>query len=408
MAVDVFSVPVFLVVFRESLETVIIVSVLLAFLKQTLGRPNPVAAASTDGETVDTGTGTGTGTGTTTSDAAAYRRLVRQVWVGTAAGLGVCLLVATALIAVFYTLGADRWAASEDTYEGAFALVAALIISVVGAALLRIGRMQAKWRVKLAKALAGGQRQRRRPAAAAAAAASTVGHRERLRTFAERYALFVLPFVTVLREGIEAIVFVAGVSFAAPARSVPLPVVVGLLAGIGIGYFLYKGGSSARLQLFLVASTCLLYLVAAGLFSRAVWSFENQTWNKVVGSDAAELGSGPGSYDIDRSVWHVNCCNPELNGGGGWGFFNAILGWTNSATYGSVLAYNLYWLTVMLAFFALRFHEARGRWPLVKARLEGPPADAAPLPRTGGAHAPPLDVPSGLLTNTETIVEKDV
>lgn len=39
MAVDVFSVPVFLVVFRESLETVIIVSVLLAFLKQTLGGP---------------------------------------------------------------------------------------------------------------------------------------------------------------------------------------------------------------------------------------------------------------------------------------------------------------------------------------------------------------------------------
>jgi high-affinity iron transporter len=33
---DVFAVPVFLVTFREALETVIIVSVLLAFLKQTL------------------------------------------------------------------------------------------------------------------------------------------------------------------------------------------------------------------------------------------------------------------------------------------------------------------------------------------------------------------------------------
>jgi high-affinity iron transporter len=40
MAVDVFSVPVFLVVFRESVETVIIVSVLLAFLKQTLDGPD--------------------------------------------------------------------------------------------------------------------------------------------------------------------------------------------------------------------------------------------------------------------------------------------------------------------------------------------------------------------------------
>jgi hypothetical protein len=29
-------------------------------------------------------------------------------------------------------------------------------------------------------------------------------------------------------------------------------------------------------------------------------------WNDAVGSDAAELGAGPGSYDITKSVWHVN------------------------------------------------------------------------------------------------------
>lgn len=40
MTVEVFSVPIFLVVFREALETVIIVSVLLAFLKQTLDGPS--------------------------------------------------------------------------------------------------------------------------------------------------------------------------------------------------------------------------------------------------------------------------------------------------------------------------------------------------------------------------------
>jgi high-affinity iron transporter len=40
MAPNVFAVPVFLVVFRETLETAIIVSVLLAFLKQTLSGPS--------------------------------------------------------------------------------------------------------------------------------------------------------------------------------------------------------------------------------------------------------------------------------------------------------------------------------------------------------------------------------
>ena len=29
-------------------------------------------------------------------------------------------------------------------------------------------------------------------------------------------------------------------------------------------------------------------------------------WNKAIGGDASETGSGPGSYDIRESVWHVN------------------------------------------------------------------------------------------------------
>lgn len=151
---------------------------------------------------------------------------------------------------------------------------------------------------------------------------------------------------------------------------------------------LIRGGSSAKLQYFLIASTVLLYLVAAGLFSRAVWYFEQQQWNNLVGGDAAEVGVGPGSYDIDNSVWHVNvsflyfngdsepmtnivrqCCSPELNGGeGGWGVFNGILGWTNSATYGSVISYNVYWIFVISAFFAMRYHEVKGHWPLMRAK----------------------------------------
>jgi high-affinity Fe2+/Pb2+ permease len=47
-----------------------------------------------------------------------------------------------------------------------------------------------------------------------------------------------------------------------------------------------------------------LYLVAAGIFSRAVWYFEANKWAVTIGGDA--LGSGPGSYDIRNSVWHVN------------------------------------------------------------------------------------------------------
>lgn len=60
--------------------------------------------------------------------------------------------------------------------------------------------------------------------------------------------------------------------------------------------------------------------------------------------------------------------NPELNGGGGWGIFNAVLGWQNSATYGSVISYNVYWIAVMLGFCTMRYSEVHGHWPLMKPK----------------------------------------
>ncbi|KAK4173266.1 putative plasma membrane iron permease [Triangularia setosa] len=319
-----FSIPIFLVTFREALETAIIVSVLLAFLKQTLSRSNR----------------------------GVYRQLVRQVWLGTLAGLVVTLLISGALIGVFYTLGVDKWGAHELNYEGAFSLLASLIITVVGFALLRIGKMQDKWKAKIELSLGEQARQKQ-------------SKRGAVKRWMEKYSMFLLPFVTVLREGIEAVVFIAGVSFSAPATSVPIAVIVGLMVGSGVGWAIYKGGSHTKLKLFLVISTCFLYLVAAGLFSRAIWAFEQQVWQETVGGgDLAELGAGPGTYDIDQSVWHVNCCSPFVGGGSGWGFLNALLGWNNSATYGSVLSYNLYWIVVIAAFLALRFKEVKGHWPV--------------------------------------------
>lgn len=137
----------------------------------------------------------------------------------------ICLVVAAALIGVFYTVGSNAWDKNEGYYEGAFCLLAAVIITVMGAALLRIGKMQKKWRVKLAKAV---------EAPISTKSRGCVAH------WLEKYAMFVLPFITVLREGIEAVVFVAGVTFSAPAYAVPLPVVVGLLVGGIIGWLLYK------------------------------------------------------------------------------------------------------------------------------------------------------------------------
>lgn len=62
------------------------------------------------------------------------------------------------------------------------------------------------------------------------------------------------------------------------------------------------------------------------------------------------------------------CCSPVANGGSGWGFLQAVFGWTNSATYGSVISYNVYWLVVIAGFLTMRFHEVKGHWPLMKPK----------------------------------------
>lgn len=322
--VNVFNVQVFFIVFRETLEAVVVVSVLLAFLKQGLGGA--------------------------TNDPAVYKKLVRQVWVGALLGLLICLILGGAFIGTFYSLGKDIWGNSEDLWEGIFCIIATVLISMMGIAMLRINKMKEKWRVKLAQALI------KEPPKGK--------DRFRIGYLTKKYCMFILPFITTLREGLEAVVFVGGVGLDSPASSFPLPVVCGLIAGVFVGTLLYYSGSTVSLQVFLVISTAILYLIAAGLFSRGVWFFETNTYNKATGGDASENGSGPGTYDISKSVWHVNCCNPETDNG--WDVFNALLGWQNSATYGSVISYNIYWIAVIVTLLLMMYEEKKGHLPFLK------------------------------------------
>ena len=52
--------------------------------------------------------------------------------------------------------------------------------------------------------------------------------------------MFMLPFITVLREGLEAVIYVGGVGLGLPASSFPLAVFCGLLAGFVVGYIIYR------------------------------------------------------------------------------------------------------------------------------------------------------------------------
>ncbi|KAJ2756461.1 hypothetical protein IWQ56_006335 [Coemansia nantahalensis] len=311
---DVFNVPVFFILFRETLEAAMVISVMLSFCRQMFPE-----------------------------DRESYRRARKQIWIGAATGFGVCAALGAAFIAVFYTLSDDLWSKAENLWEGIFSLIAAAMITVMGLGMLRAGRMQDKWRLKLAAAMT---KQSRR-----------TGWRRwfDVRLFSAKYLFFHLPFLTVLREGLESVVFVGGVSLGLPAKAIPLPVIVGLVAGALVGFLIFRAGNAMAFHWFFVVMTCVLYLIAAGLFSRGVWFLETHAFAKYAGGDP----DATGVFDVRVNVWALDCCNPEAKDSSGWGIFNALLGWQNVATYGSVISYCLYWAALAAVLVAMRIKESR-------------------------------------------------
>ena len=91
----------------------------------------------------------------------------------------------------------------------------------MGLAILRISNLQNKWKVKIAQIME--ERQSR----------GIAGN-------SRKYAMFILPFITVLREGLEGVIFIGGVSLSEPASSLPLAVIVGIICGVLVGYFIYR------------------------------------------------------------------------------------------------------------------------------------------------------------------------
>ncbi|KAI5475027.1 iron permease FTR1 [Pseudohyphozyma bogoriensis] len=349
---NLFSVPIFFIVLRETIEAAIIVSVLLSLVENLIDRND--ALKGPEGEGAEDGE-------------ARRKRVVRsmrvQIWAGTLVGLFIAVCIGAAFIAVFFTTLNDLWGSSEEIWEGTFSLIACIIIFVMGVTMMKIDRSKVKWQIKLAKAFD------EKPAGEVAQPKwyhkimPTFGSKDKNADAESRggkWTLFILPLITVLREGLEAIVFVGGVTLGQSAKSIPIAAIMGLVCGLIIGYLIYASGSRLNLSIFLVVSTNILFLLGAGLFSKAVGDFERQVFNQGVGADVAELGNGPGSYDVRGSVWHLECCNPENNTDStGWGIFNAILGWSNDASYGTILSYVFYWLLVAVTMVYLRWKEGR-------------------------------------------------
>jgi len=205
--------PTFIIGLREGLEAALIVGIVAAFLAQQ-GR----------------------------------RDALRQVWIGTAAAVAICVAVGVALQVVSSELP-QRQQEQLETVVGLIAvgMVTYMII----------------WMRFHARDLKGDLE-------AATASALARG---------SATALVTMAFLAVLREGFETAVFLLA-AFRASGHPVAsgLGAVLGIVLAVGIGYGIYKGGLRINLARFFKVTGIVLVVIAAGLLMTAAHTANEAGW----------------------------------------------------------------------------------------------------------------------------------
>lgn len=221
----------FVIALREGIEAALIVSILLAYLKQ-LGR----------------------------SDAS------RLVWWGS----GLAVLLSAAVGTAIFAVGADFEGTSEQVFEGLVTLTAVGVLTWMIFWMRRQGaRIKSELQHKVDTALVAG-------GLALAALAFFAVLREGVET-----ALFL--FAAAEGTAVEG----GGVG------AQLLGAVLGLGVAVVLGVLLYRGGLRMNLRTFFKATGVILIVVAAGLFAFSIHELQEAGWFPILEAHAFELTSLP-------------------------------------------------------------------------------------------------------------------
>jgi high-affinity iron transporter len=216
--------PTFVIGLREGLEAALIVGIIAAFLGQE-GR----------------------------------RDALRQVWIGTAAAVIICIGIGVALQAISTDL-------PQRGQEGLETVVGALAVTMVTYMIIFMRRHARSLKGDLQGA-----------AASALASGST-------------RALVLMAFLAVLREGFETAVFLLATFHASgDATTSWLGAVIGILLAVAIGYGIYRGGVKLNLARFFRVTGLVLVVVAAGLVMTAFHTANEAGWLNIGQAQAFDL-----------------------------------------------------------------------------------------------------------------------
>jgi high-affinity iron transporter len=222
------------------------------------------------------------------------RRNLRPMWAGVTGAVALCVIAALTM----HMIGQRLPLTAREAMEGSFT-----VLAVVGVTYMLV------WMRRHSHQLKDDLQSK---AAQALDSNST-------------WALVVLAFVAVLREGLETAVFLLGILTGSTSPSLGL---VGAVAGIAvaslIGYGIYRGGVRINLSRFFRFTGVLLVIVAAGLLSSAIHSFAE--------AGLVTVGQSP-AIDLSRLI---------VPGSVQAGLATAFLGFQPVPTYSELLAWALF------------------------------------------------------------------
>jgi high-affinity iron transporter len=187
------------------------------------------------------------------------RDAVRQVWLGVAGAVALCLGLGLVLDLLERSLPQRE----QEALETVIGLVAVTLVT-----------WMILWMRRHARTLKSGLES---AAGAALARGST-------------RALVVMAFLAVLREGLETAVFLLATFQASLDRvSASVGAVLGIAAAALLGYALYRGGTRINLQRFFTLTSVVLVVVAAGLLMTAAHTAHEAGWLNVGQATALDL-----------------------------------------------------------------------------------------------------------------------
>ncbi|MFQ6675502.1 MAG: FTR1 family protein [Fidelibacterota bacterium] len=169
--------------------------------------------------------------------------LLRNLWNGVAAALVASVLSAL----ILQVVAGGLTGRGEEIFEGTVMILAAVILSTMIVWMARNKNVSRHIESRARSAITG--------------------------TLSAGVGIFALAFVSVLREGVETVLFLYGVTINQGGLSLATSLSGGLTAAL-IGYLIFSQGKKLPLKTFFNVSSLLLILLAAGLIAHGIHEFE--------------------------------------------------------------------------------------------------------------------------------------